>query len=427
MTCTRGPPCPVARACATAIRYRSVATTWRTRPRCRTGPRRASAAPDRYRRRNGPRPTRRPVPARERTAGRWRCGARSWVSPCGRVVLGAWRTRCGHRTAPAQDGADAPEAACAPGRCPRRTSRPARSRMSASGIPARRSRASNLASSSCSGRTSGSRSPDPPRPGPARRHGRRTAGRSRPVRCPGPSHRCCASRSPHPEPCALAQGRGSTPTSSCSLPRAGTACSPVGGNCDACSTALLSQTRGHDSCTSPVSTPSSCTRRPAITTSPWWRAGRTAYLAGQCPLDQSGDLVGSGSLERQVDQVVANALRALAAVNAQPHHVVRSLIYVRSEDRHDLGVAWGRLTEYPRAGVHHRQHALGRRTAGLPGTTRRGGSHRGPARLSPGRPRGDPIGTGSAGGQGDRISWGSPAARAWREVEAGGRCRSASR
>ncbi|MFI1797497.1 RidA family protein [Streptomyces sp. NPDC020379] len=73
-------------------------------------------------------------------------------------------------------------------------------------------------------------------------------------------------------------------------------------------------------------------------------AGRTAYLAGQCPLDRCGSLVGPGSLKTQVDQVVANALAALAAVNAQPQHVVRSVIYVRSDDREDLGIAWSRLT-----------------------------------------------------------------------------------
>ncbi|MER5933903.1 Rid family hydrolase [Streptomyces sp. NPDC002054] len=74
-------------------------------------------------------------------------------------------------------------------------------------------------------------------------------------------------------------------------------------------------------------------------------AGRTAYLAGQCPLDRSGSLVGSGSLEVQVDQVVVNALAALAAVDAEPNHVVRSVIYVRSDDRDVLGVAWRRLTD----------------------------------------------------------------------------------
>ncbi|MFF4432542.1 RidA family protein [Streptomyces sp. NPDC001513] len=74
-------------------------------------------------------------------------------------------------------------------------------------------------------------------------------------------------------------------------------------------------------------------------------AGRTAYLAGQCPLDRGGSLVGSGSLEVQVDQVVVNALAALAAVDADPEHVVRSVIYVRSDDRDVLGAAWRRLTD----------------------------------------------------------------------------------
>lgn len=74
-------------------------------------------------------------------------------------------------------------------------------------------------------------------------------------------------------------------------------------------------------------------------------SGRTAYLAGQCPLDGNGDLVGSGSLEKQVDQVAANAFAALAAVRAQPRHVVRSVIYVRSDDRDDLGAVWQQLTE----------------------------------------------------------------------------------
>ncbi|MFI1104508.1 RidA family protein [Streptomyces melanogenes] len=73
-------------------------------------------------------------------------------------------------------------------------------------------------------------------------------------------------------------------------------------------------------------------------------AGRTAYLAGQCPLDRYGSLVGPGALETQVDQVVANALAALAAVSAQPQHVVRSVIYVRSDAREDLGSVWARLT-----------------------------------------------------------------------------------
>ncbi len=73
-------------------------------------------------------------------------------------------------------------------------------------------------------------------------------------------------------------------------------------------------------------------------------AGRTAFLAGQGPLDPSGELTGPGDLDAQVDQVAANALVALSAVGARPDHVVRSVIYVVSDDAAVLGAAWRRLT-----------------------------------------------------------------------------------
>ncbi|MFD5060381.1 RidA family protein [Streptomyces sp. NPDC058394] len=73
-------------------------------------------------------------------------------------------------------------------------------------------------------------------------------------------------------------------------------------------------------------------------------AGRTAFLAGQCPLDRSGALVGPGDLNAQIDQVAANALAALSAVGARPDQVVRSVIYVVSGNAPVLGAAWQRLT-----------------------------------------------------------------------------------
>lgn len=73
-------------------------------------------------------------------------------------------------------------------------------------------------------------------------------------------------------------------------------------------------------------------------------AGRTAYLAGQCPLDASGTLVGDGDLEAQIDQVAVNALVALEAVGASPADVVRSVIYVVSDETKVLGDAWRRFT-----------------------------------------------------------------------------------
>lgn len=74
-------------------------------------------------------------------------------------------------------------------------------------------------------------------------------------------------------------------------------------------------------------------------------AGRTAYLAGQCPIDASGALVGDGDLDAQVDQVAANARTALAAVGAEPGQVVRTVIYVVSADRADLSAVWDRLSK----------------------------------------------------------------------------------
>lgn len=76
-------------------------------------------------------------------------------------------------------------------------------------------------------------------------------------------------------------------------------------------------------------------------------AGRTAFLAGQCPLDRSGVLVGPGDIDAQIDQVAANALAALSAVGVRPDHVVRSVIYVVSDDVTVLGSAWRRLTRSP--------------------------------------------------------------------------------
>ncbi|EDY48016.1 conserved hypothetical protein [Streptomyces clavuligerus] len=72
-------------------------------------------------------------------------------------------------------------------------------------------------------------------------------------------------------------------------------------------------------------------------------AGRTAYLAGQCPLDPTGAVVGLGDLGRQIDQIAANAHAALAVVGARPEDVIRTVIYVVSTDVEVLADAWRRL------------------------------------------------------------------------------------
>jgi enamine deaminase RidA (YjgF/YER057c/UK114 family) len=69
-------------------------------------------------------------------------------------------------------------------------------------------------------------------------------------------------------------------------------------------------------------------------------AARMVYLAGQCPLNQAGELIGDGDLAAQVGQVISNILLALSSVGAGPADVVRTVIYVVSTDRADLSNVW---------------------------------------------------------------------------------------
>jgi len=76
--------------------------------------------------------------------------------------------------------------------------------------------------------------------------------------------------------------------------------------------------------------------------------GRLAHLAGQCPLDLDGTVVGApGDYDVQTDQVIANCLTVLSAVGAAPADVVRSIIYVVSPDSAVLAGVWDRLNASP--------------------------------------------------------------------------------
>lgn len=79
-------------------------------------------------------------------------------------------------------------------------------------------------------------------------------------------------------------------------------------------------------------------------------AGRLAHLAGQCPLDRSGTVVGEpGDHAAQTAQVIDNCLAVLEAAGAVPADVVRSVIYVVSPDSHVLGAVWRQLMASPLA------------------------------------------------------------------------------
>jgi enamine deaminase RidA (YjgF/YER057c/UK114 family) len=72
-------------------------------------------------------------------------------------------------------------------------------------------------------------------------------------------------------------------------------------------------------------------------------AGRTAHLAGLCPLDADEQIAGP-DLNTQIDQLIANGLTILRAAGATPEDVIRSVIYVVSPESRVLAAAWNRLT-----------------------------------------------------------------------------------
>lgn len=72
--------------------------------------------------------------------------------------------------------------------------------------------------------------------------------------------------------------------------------------------------------------------------------GLLVMLAGQCPLDSTGSLVGPGDLRAQTAQVATNIATALEAAGATASDVVRTVVYVASADREELSVAWDVLT-----------------------------------------------------------------------------------
>ena len=77
-------------------------------------------------------------------------------------------------------------------------------------------------------------------------------------------------------------------------------------------------------------------------------ASQLFFLAGQCPLKESGDLA-EGGLAGQTEQVIQNILLALDSVGAGPDNVVRTVIYVVSSVREELGAVWTQLNDSPLA------------------------------------------------------------------------------
>ncbi|GAA2836672.1 hypothetical protein GCM10010522_63720 [Kribbella solani] len=78
------------------------------------------------------------------------------------------------------------------------------------------------------------------------------------------------------------------------------------------------------------------------------QADTLIYLAGQCPLQPSGDLA-DGGLTGQTAQVISNILTALESAGATPEDVVRTVIYVASSNQPELADVWTQLNDSPLA------------------------------------------------------------------------------
>ena len=68
--------------------------------------------------------------------------------------------------------------------------------------------------------------------------------------------------------------------------------------------------------------------------------GRLVTTAGAVPLDADGNLVGRGDYAKQTSQVLDNLALALQAAGARGEDVLKTTVYVVTEDRADLSEVW---------------------------------------------------------------------------------------
>jgi enamine deaminase RidA (YjgF/YER057c/UK114 family) len=77
--------------------------------------------------------------------------------------------------------------------------------------------------------------------------------------------------------------------------------------------------------------------------------GETIYTAGAVPVDRDGNLIGPGDLTAQTQAVIANLQAALEGAGAAPEDVVKTTIYVATQDQRDLPKVWAIFAESPYA------------------------------------------------------------------------------
>ena len=67
---------------------------------------------------------------------------------------------------------------------------------------------------------------------------------------------------------------------------------------------------------------------------------RLIFTAGACPLDEAGATVAPGDVAAQADQVMKNLRTALRAAGADLDDVLKTTVYVATQQREDLLTAW---------------------------------------------------------------------------------------
>ena len=68
--------------------------------------------------------------------------------------------------------------------------------------------------------------------------------------------------------------------------------------------------------------------------------GSLIFTAGACPLDDNGQVLGLGDVRAQASLAVANLATALAAAGATFADVLKTTVFVASNQQADLVAAW---------------------------------------------------------------------------------------
>jgi enamine deaminase RidA (YjgF/YER057c/UK114 family) len=67
---------------------------------------------------------------------------------------------------------------------------------------------------------------------------------------------------------------------------------------------------------------------------------RLVFTAGSCPLNEDGEIVAPGDFVAQAEQTMQNLRLALRAAGAELHDVVKTTVYVTTQQREDLATTW---------------------------------------------------------------------------------------